>query len=88
MQHRPDLVYIEFAVNDYADWQQASVNTESILRQIRGSNAEAEIVFVFTITKSIRDRMDRENVPYRSRDLQLHLARRYGIPTVDVGEAL
>jgi len=83
----PDLVYIEFAVNDRGDWQNTGRNTESILRKIYAANPYAEIVIVFTLTKAIADGMAGDE-PYRSRDIQMRLARRYGLPVVNIGEAL
>lgn len=88
LSKKPDLVYVEFAVNDYGDWQNTSVNTESILRRIRQTAPTTEIVLVFTMTKNSRDGMDLRDEPYRSRDLQMRLARHYNIPTVNIGDAL
>ena len=88
LARKPDLVYVEFAVNDSGDWRNTSVNTETILRKIYEANPHTEIVIVFTLTKGIRDGMDEREEPYRSRDQQMRLARHYGIPTVDIGDAL
>ncbi len=87
LAYNPDLVYIEFAVNDYHGWQDTSVNMESIIRKIRENSPYTEIVLVFTLTKTFRDNLD-SGTPFRSRDLQMRLARRYGLPTVNIGDAL
>ena len=87
LSHKPDLVFIEFAVNDYGAPSRTAVNTETILRKIYAANPYAEVVIVFTLTQSIAENMAR-GIPYRSRDEQMRVARHYGLPTVNIGDAL
>ena len=87
LDKKPDLVFLEFAVNDYGDSTHTAANTETILRKIYAANPYAEIVVVFTLTRAITENMAR-GIPYRSRNEQMRVARRYGLPTVNIGDAL
>ncbi len=84
---KPDLVFIEFAVNDYGSWRQTSPNAEAIIRKIFRANPYAEIVLVYTMTRFTADNMT-SGIPYRSRNVQQALARHYDLPAVDIGDAL
>jgi|GEM_PF-408345 len=86
LAHRPDLVFVEFAVNDFGD-RRSGAQTETILRKILHAVPTAEIVVVFTLTKHIADELAAGR-PYGSRDVQSALARAYGLPTVNIGDAL
>lgn len=84
----PDLVFLEFAVNDSGgSWEKTGSDTEAIIRKIYARNPYADIVMVYTITKSIADALAGGG-RYVSRDVHDSLARRYGIPSADIGEAL
>ena len=88
----PDLVFIEFALNDsgdfYPDGEPVSgACTETIIRKLREKLPYTEIVLTFTLNKGIRDGMD-SGRPYASRDAQTALARVYGLPTVNIGDAM
>lgn len=86
--HKPDLTFIEFAVNDSGSAaEHLSRTTEAIVRKLLASNPSMEIVFVFTITKYICDRLS-ESLPYFSRDIHAAIAAHYGLPTIDVGTPL
>ncbi|MBQ3140938.1 MAG: hypothetical protein IJC25_03135, partial [Clostridia bacterium] len=86
--HKPDLTFIEFAVNDSGSAPDAlSRTTEAIVRKLLSSNPTMEIVFVFTITKAINDRLH-DGIPYRSRDIHSAIAAHYSLPTIDIGTPL
>lgn len=88
LEANPDLVFLEFAVNDSGGvWEKVGSDTEAIIRKIYARNPYADIVMVYTITKYIAD-MLAAGGRYISRDVHDSLARRYGIPSVDIGEAL
>ena len=86
--HKPDLTFVEFAVNDsgFAP-EHLSRTAEGIVRKLLSSNPAMDIVFVFTITKYIADKM-LEGVPYTSRDIHSAIAAHYGLPRIDVGTVL
>ena len=84
----PDLVFIEFAVNDSglsADEQMSCY--ENCLRQILRYKNTVDIVCVFAATKGTETTL-LETGDYSSRSAQMLLAHHYGLPTVDPGEAL
>lgn len=85
---RPDLVFLECAVNDSGGaWEKTGANMETIIRKIYTRNPFADIVMVYTITKAIADTLAAGG-RYISRDVHDSLARRYKIPSADIGEAL
>ena len=86
--HRPDLTFIEFAVNDSgAKAENTQRNIEACVRKIMRANPQGEIMFVYTITKTIRDRLG-EGKPYVSRDVDEGIASYYNWPSVDIGTPL
>ena len=55
---KPDLVFYEFAVNDSGmDFSTAAKNAEACFRKIWLADPTTDIVTVYTITKSLSDRM-------------------------------
>ena len=83
--HRPDLVFVEFAVND------ARVGTskilkamEGIVRQIWNTSAETDICFVYTITYDDSERLGRGKMK-RSASIMEEVADHYGIPSIHFG---
>ena len=88
LAHSPNLVFIEFAVNDSGSRpEDLSRNTEAIVRKILSADPTTEIVFVFTITKAIDERL-KSGVPFHSRDIHSAIAAHYGRPTIDIGTPL
>lgn len=85
----PDLVFVEFAVNDLPEDQPLFIrrNCEGIARQVWSDNAMADICFVETIAYYTEQ-------PYLSgyypNTVQAHydVCDAYGIPSVNVGWAL
>ena len=85
---KPDLTFIEFAVNDSgAKADDTQRNIEACVRKIMRANPQSEIMFVYTTTKAIWDRLA-EGKPYASRDVDEGIASYYNWPSVDIGTAL
>lgn len=79
LQHRPDLVFVEFAVNGaYAP------GMEGIVRQIRQSGAES--CLIYTITGQHTKIYAAGEVPDNVKGLE-KVADHYGIPSVHLGMA-
>ena len=84
--HKPDLVFVEFACNDWdlkteMSDDKACANLEQIVRRIWEQDLETDIVFVYTITKRMlgnygRDILDRYAAIHDT------VARRYYVPSV------
>ncbi len=84
---RPDLLFVEFAVNDYtrpADEIRESL--EAILWKLWRRVPECDVVFVLTAT----GKMMEENTGRVPESVQVHreVARQFGLPWVNVGSGL
>ncbi len=89
LSHKPDLVFIEFAVNDFwTDPETICACTEAILHKIRSSLPYCDIVFLYTTTKTVSECLSGSGI-YPSRTVHSFLAYRSGdILQIDVGEVL
>ncbi len=80
--HRPDLVLIEFAVNDGgAAPEQILRCLEGIVRQIRRALPACDLGFVYTLTEALAPAM-LEGRFQRSASVMERLADHYGLPTI------
>ncbi len=83
----PDLVFVEFAVNDYYDGltaQQAGFNMEHILNTIYDYAPKADIVMVLTGNYATMS----GNNDFVTRTAHKAVAKAYRIPTIDVATPL
>ncbi len=88
LDHHPDLVFVEFAVND-AGTKPALIEAsmEGIVRQIWRANPSADIVFLYTVTKSSGAIYDRGETP-GSIVVDEKVAAAYRIPSINIGKPL
>lgn len=85
---KPDLVFIEFSVNDAGtDYNEILTNAETILRKIYRADPHTDIVFIHTMTRGTAENLA-SGGEYVSRGAYSTVMHRYGIPQIDVGEAL
>lgn len=85
LSKNPDLVFIEFAVNDsYAGFteMQSAVFMDAMIRRINEYNSKTDIVIVFVTDNSKREKEYINVKGHRT------VAEYYGIPCVDAGKAL
>lgn len=88
LSHHPDLVFIEFAVNDNGmTYENIIAQTESIYRKILRENPYADIISVITTTAGIAREIENGG-EYVSRSAHITTAHHYGVPVLDVGSAL
>ena len=89
LKYDPDLVFIEFAVNDFwTDPETICACTEAILHKLRSSHPYCDIVFLYTTTKTVSECLSSGGI-YPSRTVHSFLAYRFGdILQIDVGEVL
>lgn len=85
LQYNPDLVFVEFAMNDVytgMSEMQAAANIDGIIRKINEHNPNTDIVLVFITSQ--------ENVDKDFLTKQGHrkVAEYYGVPYIDVGNAV
>lgn len=84
---KPDLVFVEFAVNDHAMEEDSQRRwSEAIVRQIKNANPSTDIVFVYTTAKQY-ETYSKGHTPNTVK-WQQEVADHYGIPSVNVGKAL
>ncbi|MBQ7821938.1 MAG: Ig-like domain-containing protein, partial [Clostridia bacterium] len=88
LAHDPDLVFVEFAVNDsysghYSDGT-VQLYYESILRQIREKSPETEIISLFVTDQGLLHQTDTSPIA----KLQDAVAAHYGVSSIDVGRAM
>ena len=89
LKRRPDLVFLEFAVNDHgANHEDRTLRAmEGIVRQIYRANPAAEIVFVYTATKATVAPYEQGSVPNTVAWHQ-RVAGHYGLASINVGKTL
>jgi lysophospholipase L1-like esterase len=85
LQYNPDLLFVEFAVNDGgaapdAIWRQM----EGIVRQTWRKDPETDIVFTYTISSSMTNDYSKGMCPRSSSAMEM-LADYYKIPSVNFG---
>jgi lysophospholipase L1-like esterase len=81
----PDLLFVEFAVNDGgADPQRIIRCMEGIVRQTWKANPKTDICFVYTLTESLSPAM-LEGKLQRSASAMEKVGDHYGIPSITLG---
>ena len=88
LAHDPDLVFVEFAVNDsyskhYADGT-VQFYYESILRQIREKSPDTEIISIFVTDQGLLHQTDMSPIAKLHNEVAAH----YGVTGIDVGRAM
>lgn len=88
LEGNPDLVFVEFAVNDGGRKKDViQPCMEGIVRQIRARNRNADIVFIYTTSKSLAAPYDAGQMP-SAVVFQQGVADHYILPAVNVGKKL
>ena len=83
--HQPDLVFVEFAVNDgNGDSTKISNSMEGIVRQIKRQNPQTDICFLYTINSPMLKDMEQGKL-FKSMRLMEHIAAYYQIPSINLG---
>lgn len=85
LSQQPDLVFVEFAVNDFGK-QPALIHQamEGIVRQIRKENAATDICFVYTVNADMYPTLAAGNMPGSVIAMEA-IASHYGISSVHMG---
>jgi beta-N-acetylhexosaminidase len=84
LAHNPDLVFVEFAVND-KDSDPATIHEtmEGIVRQIWRDHPLTDICFVYTMTAEMQSILSKGRLPAAARAME-DVAEYYHIPSVDL----
>jgi hypothetical protein len=85
LRHRPDLLFVEFAVNDSSS-EPARIHQamEGIVRQTRAADPSTDIVFVYTLNQPAFEELKTGKMS-RSASAMEALADHYGIPSIHLG---
>ena len=85
LEHKPDLIFVEFAVNDSgAAPERIHRSMEGIVRQAWQDNPATDFCYVYTIAGSMLDTLKAGKLP-RSAAAMEELAAYYGIPSINMG---
>ena len=85
--HVPDLIFVEFAVNDEIGSPRVEQQMEGIVRQTWNANPKTDIGFVYTVSGSMIP--DLQAGRYQSTALSMEkVAEHYAIPTFNWGVAV
>jgi hypothetical protein len=85
LRHKPDLLFVEFAVNDAgASPEQIHKAMEGIVRQTWKAAPHIDIAFVYTLSEPMLPQLRSGKMP-RSASAMEELADRYQIPSIHFG---
>lgn len=85
LAHKPDLVFVEFAVNDNAaPPEQIERTMEGIVRQVLRANPATDLCFVYTLSTPNLPELTAGRLNPSAQAME-RVADRYGIPTVAFG---
>lgn len=88
VDHRPDLVFVEFAVNDaQTPALRRHRGYEGVIRSLCRALPEADIIAVHTMGEDFLADYDRGALP-GSVACHQRICDHYGVPTINVGDAL
>src|SRR5690606_24690165 len=85
LRHQPDLVFVEFAVNDNGgDSLTICRAMEGIVRKIKTHNPQTDICFLYTINEPMVASFQKGVLPASMRYMQV-IADYYGLPSINLG---
>jgi len=85
LQYKPDLVFVEFAVNDDNKPSEKIVRSmEGIVRQIWQLNPQTDICFIYTIKGDYLETEQAGKLPASAIEME-KVANRYKIPSINFG---
>ena len=84
LTHQPDLLFVEFAVNDGGEGHEVQAAMEGIVRRTRRELGErCDIAFIYTLAQSQLEDLQAERLPPASR-LHEPVAEHYGLTSINV----
>ncbi len=87
--HKPDVVFVEFAVNDNHTGEEKCLNAmESIVRRIRKTLPDTEIIFIITAAMNMYEEDYSKGTIPDSVQIHQKIADWYQIPIIHVGQAM
>jgi lysophospholipase L1-like esterase len=84
LAHKPDLVFVEFAVNDYGtDTAITAAAMEGIVRQVKKANPATSVCLLYTISRPMLQELG-EGRLVRSMRVMERLADHYALPSINL----
>ena len=84
LRHRPDLLFVEFAVNDGSGSPQVEARIEGIVRQTWATNPLTDICFVYTVSSGMLPDLLAGNYQSTARSME-NVAAHYAISSFNFG---
>ncbi|MCF6287080.1 MAG: GDSL-type esterase/lipase family protein [Candidatus Hydrogenedentes bacterium] len=85
LQHKPDLLFVEFAVNDGGTPPESIYRSmEGIVRKTFQANPSTDICFVYTLTQGMLKDLQGGKYPRAASAMEV-IADHYGIPSIHMG---
>ncbi|MCX6954605.1 MAG: family 16 glycosylhydrolase [Verrucomicrobia bacterium] len=84
LRHRPDLLFVEFAVNDGTGSPRVEAQMEGIVRQTWAANPRTDICFVYTVSEGLLKDLLAGEYQSTARSME-KVAVHYGIPSFNFG---
>ena len=84
LRHRPDLLFVEFAVNDGTGSPRVEAQMEGIVRQTWGTHPSTDICFVYTVNEPHLKDLLAGGLQSTARSME-KVAAHYGLPTFNFG---
>lgn len=89
LSKNPDLVFVEFAVNDSGSTEdRREIAMEGITRQIFTKNPNASVVFLYTANKAIAASYYDKGLSYPTVTWHEKVGTYYAVPSINIGVAL
>jgi len=84
LRHDPDLVFVEFAVNDGGSQEEIERWMEGLVRKARRASPDLDMCLVYTVGDWMLDGLRRGDLPISVRAHE-RVAQHYGIPSIQLG---
>jgi lysophospholipase L1-like esterase len=84
LRHQPDLLFVEFAVNDGTGSPRVEARMEGIVRQTWAANPHTDICFVYTVSDGMLKDLLAGNYQSTARSTE-NVAAHYAIPSFNFG---
>ena len=84
LRHRPDLLFVEFAVNDGSGSPRVEARMEGIVRQVWAANPHTDICFVYTVSDGMLKDLLAGTYQSTARSME-NVAAHYAIPSFNFG---
>lgn len=84
LRHRPDLLFVEFAVNDGQGSSRVEAQIEGIVRQTWTADPRTDICFVYTVSEALLPALLAGEYQSTARSME-KVAAHYGIPSLNFG---